>query len=218
MNRTRPAAVLFDWDNTLVDSWAVLHACVNQTMAAMGHDPWDLETVRRNVRASLRDSFPKLFGERWEEARAEYYRAFEAVHLERLTPLPGALELVRDLHAAGTYIAVVSNKTGRFLRQEADQLGWSQWFGCVLGAADAEKDKPDPAPALLALARGGVDPARQTVWFVGDTDVDLRCAHAAGCVAVLVGAPEAGEDLSECAPHHHFDDLFALRAALGLAA
>ena len=37
---TRPKAVLFDWDNTLVDSWAVIHAALNETLTAMDHPNW----------------------------------------------------------------------------------------------------------------------------------------------------------------------------------
>ena len=30
-----PRAILFDWDNTLVDSWATIHEALNFVMAAM---------------------------------------------------------------------------------------------------------------------------------------------------------------------------------------
>ena len=31
----RPRAILFDWDNTLVDSWATIHEALNVVMTAM---------------------------------------------------------------------------------------------------------------------------------------------------------------------------------------
>ena len=31
-----PQAALFDWDNTLVDTWPVIHEAMNTTLSAMG--------------------------------------------------------------------------------------------------------------------------------------------------------------------------------------
>jgi phosphoglycolate phosphatase len=31
-----PKAVIFDWDNTLVDSWPVIHHALNETLEAYG--------------------------------------------------------------------------------------------------------------------------------------------------------------------------------------
>src|SRR3954453_5361092 len=66
---TRPHAILFDWDNTLVDSWATIHEALNVVMAAMGSPLWSLQETKQRVRLSLRESFPLHFGERWEEAK-----------------------------------------------------------------------------------------------------------------------------------------------------
>ncbi|HLJ20402.1 MAG TPA: HAD hydrolase-like protein, partial [Stellaceae bacterium] len=61
----RPRAILFDWDNTLVDSWPVIHEALVVTFEGMGHVPWTLEETKQRVRHSLRDAFPRLFGDRW---------------------------------------------------------------------------------------------------------------------------------------------------------
>src|SRR5690606_3190282 len=55
-----PRAILFDWDNTLVDTWGVLHRALAATFEAFGRRPWTLEETKRNVRASARDAFPEL--------------------------------------------------------------------------------------------------------------------------------------------------------------
>jgi phosphoglycolate phosphatase len=64
----RPRAILFDWDNTLIDSWPTIHAATNVVLDAMGLPTWTLEEAKVRVRHSLRDTFPKMFGDRWEEA------------------------------------------------------------------------------------------------------------------------------------------------------
>jgi phosphoglycolate phosphatase len=205
-----PKALLFDWDNTLVDSWGTIHDAWVHTLAAMGHRPWTLEETRANVRKSLRDSFPEIFGGRWEEARRLYLDRFKAIHLERLTPLAGAAELLREASARGLWLGIVSNKTGPVLRQEADHLAWTPFFGRLVGAGDAKADKPDPAVVELALEPSGLA-AGAEVWLVGDTGIDMECALNAGCVPVLVGAePSDAEEFQRFPPAHRFADLGAL--------
>jgi hypothetical protein len=96
----RPRAILFDWDNTLVDSWVTIHEALNITMAAMDKPLWSIEQTKERVRLSLRESFPRHFGERWEEARRIYLDKFSAIHLDRLTALPGRGELLVGLVGA----------------------------------------------------------------------------------------------------------------------
>jgi len=206
----RPRAVLFDWDNTLVDSWPVIHDALQQTLTAMGHAPWTLAESKARVRLSLRDSFPLLFGERWEDARKIYLDAFLSIHLERLAALAGVVELLDHLQGAGFYLAVVSNKTGGILRREAEHLGWSRYFARLVGAGDAAADKPDAAPIHLALDGGGIA-AGPDVWYVGDPAIDVECALNAGCVPVLLGPAKPGDaEFIRHRPHVAFDDCSGL--------
>jgi phosphoglycolate phosphatase len=185
-----PRAVLFDWDNTLVDNWATITEAFNTTLTAMGHRPWTLEETRARVRASLRDSFPKLFGDRWEEARRIYIETFASRHLQTLKPMEQAEPMLRELARRSLWLGIVSNKTGKFLRKEVEHLGWGRYFQSVVGAGDAANDKPEPDPVHLALAESGVR-AGPDVWFIGDTEMDMACAYASGCVPVLLNVEPA---------------------------
>ncbi len=182
----RPRAILFDWDNTLVDSWPCIGRATNITLQAMGREPWGDAELRRRVAGSLRDTFPLIYGDRWEEAREIYIRAFADVHIEMLNALAGAEDLLREAAGAGIYLGVVSNKTGKFLRAEAEHLGWTALFGRLVGAQDAARDKPAPDPIHLALQPSGIA-AGPEVWFVGDAAIDVVCGRGAGCRTVFVG-------------------------------
>jgi phosphoglycolate phosphatase len=215
-----PAALIFDWDNTLVDTWPTIHDALNIMLPQMGHDPWPIEQTRLRVRQSLRDAFPALFGARWEEARKIYLEAFEAIHLDRLQPLPGAAALIAGLHEEGRYLALVSNKTGALLRKEVEALGWNHCFARVVGAGDAERDKPNRAPVDLAL-EGSLYRPGEGIWFVGDTGIDMECAVNAGCLPVLVHteAPsfDPGGEFHRARPALHFPDCMALARAIIVA-
>jgi phosphoglycolate phosphatase len=209
----RPRAILFDWDNTLVDSWGTIHEALNFLMRAMDMPEWSLTDTREKVRLSLREAFPMHFGDRWEEARDIYLERFGAIHLERLTPLSGREAMLRSLAAAGIFLGIVSNKTGTLLRLEVARLGWSDLFGAIIGAGDAPIDKPARDPVDLALAPSGI-PAGEDVWFVGDTAVDIECALNSGCVAVLLGDGSGPEEFARFAPQFSFADEVGLCGAL----
>lgn len=208
----RPRAILFDWDSTLVDNWGSIGKAINATLVAMGHRPWRAEETRARVRESMRDSFPKMFGDRWPEARKIFYEAYSEAHLAHLVPLPGAAEMLAEFAAGRFYLAVVSNKTGALLREEAAHLGWQPYFGRLIGAGDAARDKPDPAPIALALSGSGIAPGRE-VWYVGDTALDMACAIRAGCVPILLsGEGEGHDDFSACPPEREVANCQALCA------
>jgi phosphoglycolate phosphatase len=200
-----PRAILFDWDNTLVDSWATIHDALNFLMRKMEKPEWSMEETRERVRLSLRESFPLLFGDRWEEARDIYLDRFRAIHLERLTALPGRETMLRSIAGRGIFLGVVSNKTGPLLRREVERLGWSGLFRSVVGAGDATADKPACEPVHLALTESGVTPGEE-VWFVGDTALDMECATKSGCVAVLLGDATNSEEFAQFAPRLSFPD------------
>jgi phosphoglycolate phosphatase len=198
----KPRAILFDWDNTLVDTWPCITKATNITLQTMGHEPWTDAQVRERVAGSLRDTFPRIYGDRWEEARQVYYKAFEQVHLDMLIALPAAADVLNAARASSAYLALVSNKTGKYLRAEVNHLGWASMFGRMIGAQDAPRDKPALDPVHMAMDGSGIRIGAD-VWFVGDAGIDVECGRAAGCTTVLV-QPSKYDGAHQ--PHHHVRD------------
>ena len=208
-----PAAIVWDWDNTLVDGWAAIQAGLNAAFRAFGLPEWDRGQVLRNVRRALRDSFPELFGAEWERARDIFYAEVRTRHLAVLRPMPGAESAIRAAASCALPQAVVSNKQGPLLRAEAAHLGWDGLFRALVGAGDAVADKPDPAPLRLAL-EGCAVVASPSVWYVGDTAHVKQAARAAGCSAVLRGDSAHDGGVGKVAPDAAFADGDALAAHL----
>jgi phosphoglycolate phosphatase len=216
MNPAAPTVLLYDWDNTLVDGWAGITAALNAVFGTFAMPAWSVADTRERVRVSLRDSFPVMFGAEWERARDIFYASLQAQHLNHVTPMPGAAEAL----AAGAPWpqGVVSNKAGKFLRAEVAHLGWAGYFASVVGAGDAAADKPDPAPILLALDHLG-RAAGRSVWYLGDTALDMVAARAAGVTAVLIGDASHDGGIDRARPDIHFPsalDLASRLRALGL--
>lgn len=185
MTLPTPRAVIFDWDNTLVNTWPIIKEALNATFREWKLPEWTMEEVTARVRKSMRDSFPEIFGEKWQAAGEFYQQQYRNLHLE-LKPLPDAEKVLRRVKEKSLFSAVVSNKKGVNLRQEVEHLGWKELFDVVVGSDDAARDKPHADPVHLAFEKSHIKPGNH-VWFIGDSDIDLHCASETGCTAILYG-------------------------------
>ncbi len=199
-----PSAVIFDWDNTLVDSWGAIAEAINFVRVKYGLPFWSQIEILANCTRSARDSFPEWFGDRWEEAWEDYYNHFGKVR-ERvgISPLPGAEELLKYLKEKQIPALVVSNKSNRYLREESKVLGWDGFFVSIVGAHDAPKDKPAREHPDLALKLAGLKAGRH-IWFIGDSETDVICARNVGCTPVLYGDAAKAKNLGVV----HFAETF----------
>ena len=208
-----PAAVIFDWDSTLVDNWKAIHLSINATLAKMGHQTWTEDETRRRAKSSARDAFPDLFGEQSEQALKFFYEAFDRFQLDALNVLNGAEGLIKTLSKNGIYLAIVSNKNGDHLRKEVAELGWSLYFREVVGASDAIEDKPSIEPVKMALKSAGLG-SKSIIWFVGDSVLDLQCATVSGCVPILIEGGSIGDEcIKDWPPHSIFSSCKKLEEA-----
>lgn len=195
-----PAVVLFDWDNTLMDTTPVLYKAFCVMRKHYDLPDYSIEEYQARTGLSLRETFPDLFGDKWEEAKKIYLDAYQENHLTMLTPFDQAREAVAFVHDKIGKAGVVSNKTGFILQEEINYLGWQDYFFAVVGAGDAPKDKPAPDPVFKALEGTGIvyknGRLSEPVWFVGDGDADIQCAVAAGCLPVrMAGVDKDGENV-----------------------
>jgi phosphoglycolate phosphatase len=180
-----PRAVIFDWDNTLVDTWLTCYEAFNATLEEF-QAPFCLpEVFYKQPHYSVRDLLPHYLGKASQKAESFFYQKMHETHLENLRALPGAEKLLQLLWGRNVYIAIVSNKEGNILRKEVKHLGWDHYFGCVIGSRDTLEDKPSPLPLLTALKETHISPGHD-VWFVGDSSVDSLCAKNANCIPVAV--------------------------------
>jgi phosphoglycolate phosphatase len=184
-----PKAIIYDWDNTIVDSWPLIQKSIDKTMIAMGREPWGLEKVKNSVHKSMRESFPDIFGDRWQEAGQIYKNSYLDLHLE-IDFLPNAKNLIESVAKADILQFIISNKMGPTLRQECQSLGVKDLFFSVIGAGDASSDKPSTSQVDLALIGTDLDPSKDEIWFIGDSIADIECAINSKCRPIIFGAEE----------------------------
>ncbi len=198
----KPEAILLDWDNTLADSWGVIYKSLNKAFRGLGMEEWSFDDVQKgrdNIHHSLRESFPRIFGNRWEEARDLYYKSFLECHLDEIKLLPEAENTLKSLKELDAHIAIVSNKTNKYLRDELNHLNISHYFDEIVGAGDAVRDKPHKEPLLLALSSSTIleENFPTKVWMIGDSKTDIEAAINTNCIPILYGDADISNFISE---------------------
>lgn len=97
-------------------------------------------------------------------------------------PIPGMIELSRELRRAGVKVAVISNSEGH-LAELIEELGWSDAFDVVIDSGRIHIDKPDPRIFQHACQALGVSLGE--LLHVGDSwEADVQGALDAGAHAV----------------------------------
>jgi 2-haloacid dehalogenase len=91
--------------------------------------------------------------------------------------VPGTVDVVRDLHAAGIGLFVLSHMPADVLHV-LDRFEWLSLFEGVVYSGQEGVVKPDPAIYRLLVDRHGVDPA--TTAFVDDRPENVEAAAALG--------------------------------------
>ncbi len=106
------------------------------------------------------------------------------------TPAPGAVPLVRALHAAGCRLGILTRNARELALLTLAAIGLEACFAEeeILGR-DEVAPKPAPAGLQFFAARWNVAPAAMRM--VGDHYYDLACAQAANVPGVLVN--QAGD-------------------------
>jgi 2-phosphoglycolate phosphatase len=208
------AAVVFDFDGTLADSFAAIACSVNHVRAQHAMPALSVEDVKRQVGRGadylLTQTVPG--GDLAEDLAC--YRAHHPTVMLPLTHfLPGASALLTALNQRGKKIGLCSNKPRLFSQKLLEHLDVAAYFDVVLGPEDVPLPKPAPDMLLRAVQRLGL-PSEQ-VLYVGDMLVDIQTARSAG---VRVWAVATGSEercvLEDARPDRLLGDLQEMVAEL----
>ncbi len=201
----KPQAILFDWDNTLVDAWSLIYKATHNTFVKYGKKPWSFEETKINVHRSLKEIMPILFPTNYEEA-GKFYKNSYAELMHEIRPLPHAVEALEMLNEQNIKCAIISNKTVDYVFQEAETLKISHLFSSIMGSGSIDVDKPNPKTVYETLKRINIANTEK-VWFVGDSVSDMEVAYASGSLPIFYGPEDFRNDrYKNCAPKLHISD------------
>jgi phosphoglycolate phosphatase len=176
--------VLFDWDGTLINSYAADSSAYLAMFREMGI-PWGLEELARHYSPNWYRVYraAKLPRARWDDADRAW-RAQYAKHSPKL--ILGARQVLAQLGRAHHLGLVTSGDRDR-VTQQLRAFRLTRVFGARVCSGDTPEKKPHPAPLRLALQQLSLKPSACV--YVGDSPEDLEMAKRAGVRAIAVLGP-----------------------------
>jgi HAD superfamily hydrolase (TIGR01509 family) len=198
-------AAIFDFDELLINLQAQHFAADRASLAALGHAYDDLPASIRlegsgrrisELVAEMRDHFGIADSVDTLMQRRQEHFLLALREAQTLPAMPGAVEAIDALHAAGYPLAVTSSGIREYIMLVLDRLGITDRFSVVITGEDVTHGKPHPEPYLVTAERLGVPPATCVVFE--DATVGVLAAKAAGMRCIAVPNPDATQtqDLS----------------------
>jgi beta-phosphoglucomutase family hydrolase len=181
-------AVIFDVDGVLTDSYDAHFQSWRRLFADI-HQDFTEDQFRSTFGRTNRDIFGELYGgqmddeemRRLGDRKEEYYREIVA---KTFTPLPGAVQLIDALDAAGFKLAVGSSGPPENIQLTLDKLGRADRFSAIVTGRDVTRGKPDPQVFQLAASRLSVPPAQCAV--IEDAPQGIEAANRANMTSIAV--------------------------------
>lgn len=197
--------LIFDLDGTLVDSAGDIAGSLDTLMQEQGLAPFGLEQGRKLIGhgiANLVKGALKQRGIADIDAKAPPLIArFTEIYGGRLTritrPYGGVMDTLGELQQQGWRMGICTNKREAFARQIVVDLKLTPFIAFTSGPDTFNVAKPDPRQLLeTAKAVNGGTP----LVFVGDSEVDVETAKAAGCPVIAMSYGYTKIPLADLAP------------------
>ncbi|MFB9965195.1 HAD family hydrolase [Sinosporangium siamense] len=180
-------AVFFDMDGLLADTEKVWLLVETEVMERLGGE-WSHEHQRNLVGGSMERTVDYMIKHSRVPVSPQVLRQWLTEGMTRrlsegVEAMPGALELLGEVVAAGVPAALVTSSVPEIAGLVLDHIGRAH-FSAIVTAGDVTRTKPHPEPYLTAARLLGVDPARCVV--LEDSPNGVAAATAAGCAVVAV--------------------------------
>jgi HAD superfamily hydrolase (TIGR01509 family) len=192
---TKPAAVLWDMDGTLVDSehyWLSSEQELASSVGAVWTEQDGLNMIGMSLYDSSRLIKQKLNLEMSTQEIIDRLTNSVISKLNQSLPWrPGAEALLRSVRAAGIPTVLVTMSMRRNAEEVVSRMGFEA-FDLIIAGDDVEHGKPHPEPYLKAASELGVE-ITNCIAFE-DSISGLHSAEASGAIAIgiphMVQIPE----------------------------
>lgn len=213
-----PGIVLFDLDGTVSDSAPGILAALRHAFAA--HDlPWlDADGERHILGPPFYESLPPLIGDvplmSVIDSYREHYSADGSGSMYDTVVFDGVADVLADLAAAGTRLAIATSKPEYYAVPIVEHLGVHVHFE-VIGGDALDGSRQTKALVIEDVLRRLGNPAADEILMVGDRSHDVLGARAHGIETVAVTWGYAMPDeLDQAAPKAIVDTAKDLHAIL----
>jgi pyrophosphatase PpaX len=193
--------VIFDFDGTIMDTNDVIIGSWQHVYKTLRGEEGDLDYILSKFGEPLEYSMETSFPEVSVEESVKIYRDWHRERfLDMIKLFPGITEMLQEIKARGYKTAIASSRLRFTLNQGLEKYDLGKYFDTVVAVEDAENGKPAPDIVLNTLER--LDSKAENAIMIGDSRLDILCAHNADVPCVLVGwsATLAGKTKEDFTP------------------
>lgn len=217
-NRKRIKGVIFDLDETLIDTLGTLTEAFNTGIKIFGLGPVTSEKIAyfldRGARLQnmLLELFPSVFEDDSQRLTCEdeIRSSYSNLAVQKVTLKPGAERTLQTLKENGFKTGIVTGRRSEGERKwlELRRLNIHRFVDVMVTAAEAPA-KPAPDGLIKCMKELGLS-ADECV-FVGDSRLDIMAGKKAGVWTIAVHTGVASRELlAEQGPDFILDDLNSL--------
>lgn len=187
---TRYAAVLFDWDGTVMDSTYSIASSIQLASADLELPVPSIQQASWVIGLSLESALYRAVPDLTAEQMPLFLERYRYHFMQRdphIKLFDGILPFMGELRGRQIALGVATGKSRQGLDRVLQQVNLSTFFDATR-CADETRSKPDPEMLHQLLAELMLEP--EQVLMVGDTVHDIHMAANAGMdsVAVTYGA------------------------------
>jgi pyrophosphatase PpaX len=214
MAETRPFAVLFDLDGTLIDSIALLLASMKHTFQGRSRKPTDAEWIEGLGTPLPKQLTPYVESDEDRERLVNRYRTFQHENHDRLmSHYSGVIDTLALLYQRGHPLGVVTSKGNMMMERGLKFIGADDYIEVAIGYDSVHIHKPDPFPVRAALEK--LEYQASEAVFVGDSPHDINSGNDAGVITIAaLWGPFRRDQLEPHNPTYFLDDIKDLPALL----
>jgi pyrophosphatase PpaX len=214
MAESRPYAVLFDLDGTLIDSIALLLASMTHTFQGRSRQPSDAEWIEGLGTPLPKQLTPYVESDEDRERLVNRYRTFQLENHDRLmAKYEGVIDTLAQLYQRGHPLGVVTSKGNLMMERGLKFIGADDYIEVAIGYDSVHIHKPDAFPVRAALEKLGYESSEAV--FVGDSPHDINSGNAAGVITIAaLWGPFTRSQLEPHKPTHFLSEIKELPAML----
>jgi phosphoglycolate phosphatase len=205
-----PRLLLFDFDGTIADTFNDGFHILNKLAGEFGFRPLREEDVEKARDMRTRELM-KFLGIPMTKMSRIARRGSEELHarMPHVQPLPGVPELLRELHAAGFQLGIVTSNTEANVRMflkkfDLDFFAFIRSSSKLLGKAHE----------IRGVMKSSKVPAAE-ILFIGDETRDIEASQKAGIrIAAVTWGYNSRRSIAAMKPDYIFDSAGELAALL----
>lgn len=180
--------IVWDFDDTLVDTKPLIEACMNHVLQKLDLDYklkhiW-LKYASLPIQESIYYTFNKLGVS--SDLIIKTYKNFDYKKYRHLIrEFDGMSKLLNELKMLGFHMSIASAKDRETLMFQIDMLKWQHLFYPIVSSDDVELRKPHPESIYRCLNMLNIN--NKDAIMIGDTQFDIDMAKNANIYNISVG-------------------------------